>query len=412
MNIERLTLPNGLRVIHHRDQSAAMAAVNVLYDVGARDESAEMTGIAHLFEHLMFGGSVNIPDFDAPLESAGGTSNAWTGNDFTNFYDILPAHNIETAFWLESDRMISPSLTEESVAVQKNVVIEEFKQTSLNRPYGDTMHHLRAMAYKVHPYRWPVIGISPEQIAAVTPEDARRFFMSHYGPSTAVLSVSGNVDTDRVFRLAEKWFGDIPGRVTVPRKLPAEPDQTEARRLTVTADVPATTLTIAYKMSGRNAPQYPAADILTDILASGRSSYFYRDLLLKTGLFTEIDASILGCEDPGLLLINARLTGDDDRTVADAEKVITDNLERIVRDGIPERRLQRALNRYESNLTFSNISVDARTAAIAMAEMQGEHPDENLRRYRRLTADDINRAAADIFRPEKSSTLLYKPLRS
>lgn len=412
MNIERLTLPNGLRVVHHRDQSTAMAAVNILYDVGARDESPEMTGIAHLFEHLMFGGSVNIPDFDSQLEAAGGSSNAWTGNDFTNFYDILPAHNIETAFWLESDRMISPSLTGESVAVQKNVVIEEFKQTSLNRPYGDTMHHLRAMAYKVHPYRWPVIGITPDHIAAVTPEDARRFFMSHYGPSSAVLAVSGNVDSDRVFRLAEKWFGDIPERIPEPRNLPAEPEQTEARHAIVTADVPATALTIAYKMSGRNASEYPAADILTDILASGRSSFFYRDLLLKTGLFTEIDASILGCEDPGLLLINARLTGSDDRTVAEAGNVIADELGSIVRNGISERRLQRALNRYESNLTFSNISVEARAAAMAMAEMQGEHPDDNLRRYRRLTVDDINKAAANIFRPERSSTLLYKPLRS
>lgn len=412
MNIERLTLPNGLRVVHHRDQSTAMAAVNILYDVGARDESPEMTGIAHLFEHLMFGGSVNIPDFDSQLEAAGGSSNAWTGNDFTNFYDILPAHNIETAFWLESDRMISPSLTEESVAVQKNVVIEEFKQTSLNRPYGDTMHHLRSMAYKVHPYRWPVIGITPDHIAAVTPEDARRFFMSHYGPSSAVLAVSGNVDSDRVFRLAEKWFGDIPKRTPEPRNLPAEPEQTEARHAIVTADVPATALTIAYKMSGRNAPEYPAADILTDILASGRSSFFYRDLLLKTGLFTEIDASILGCEDPGLLLINARLIGSDDRTVAEAGNVIADELGSIVRNGISERRLQRALNRYESNLTFSNISVEARAAAMAMAEMQGEHPDDNLRRYRRLTVDDINMAAANIFRPERSSTLLYKPLRS
>lgn len=409
MNVERLTLPNGLRIVHHRDTATAMVAVNVLYDVGARDEQPSMTGIAHLFEHLMFGGSINIPEFDTAIERAGGTDNAWTSNDFTNFYDVMPAQNAETAFWLESDRMLSPAFTEKGLEIQKNVVIEEFKQTCLNRPYGDTAHHLRRLAYTVHPYRWPVIGIDPSHIANVTLDDARNFFHTHYGPQNAILSVAGNITADETFKLAEKWFGDIPRREIATRNLPAEPRQNEARRLVVEGDVPATAITIGYKMGDRNSPHYRAADILTDILSSGRSSRFYRDLFLKTGLFTDIDASILGSEDAGLLLVTARLTDNDNDTLRRAEEAIASRLAEVVADGVTDFELQRALNRFESDNTFSNISYLSKATALAMAEIHREDINRHIETYRQLTVDRINTTAREILQPEQSSTIIYRP---
>ncbi len=409
MNVQRLTLPNGLRIVHHRDTTTAMVAVNVLYDVGARDEQPHQTGIAHLFEHLMFGGSVNIPDFDAAIENAGGIDNAWTSNDFTNFYDVVPAQNVETAFWLESDRMLSPAFTEKGLQVQKNVVIEEFKQTCLNRPYGDTWHHLRRLAYTEHPYRWPVIGIEPAHIAGITLDDARQFFNTHYSPSNAILAVSGNITAEETFRLAEKWFGDIPYREIAPRKLPAEPDQRESRRLEIEGDIPATSLTIGFKMGGYGSEFYRPADILTDIMSSGRSSRFYRNLLLKTGLFTDVDASILGSEDPGLLLVTARLTDNSTDTLRKAEKAIADELNTIVTDGITETELQRALNRFESENRFSNVSYLSKASALAMAELHGDDINRHIENYRAITADSINAAARTILRQELSSTLIYRP---
>ena len=317
ISFETLTLDNGLKIISNRDPNTAMAAVNVLYDTGSRDETRDLTGVAHLFEHVMFGGSAHVSDYSAAIEAAGGSDNAWTSNDYTNFYEVLPAVNIETAFWLESDRMLAPTLSEEVLDVQRRVVTEEFKQQCLNRPYGDLGHHLRRLLYdSAHPYSWPVIGLEPSHIARITRDDARRWFFSHYGPDNAVLAVSGNVDHDRVFALAEKWFGDIPRRGIARRSLP-DPGFPQADVVeTVTGAVPTTAVVIAFPMAPYGTRPYFAADTITDILSAGRSSRLYRDLIIGgDGLFSEVDASIAGSRHEGFLMLNGRLTDNTGRTV-------------------------------------------------------------------------------------------------
>lgn len=405
MKIERHTLSNGLRLIHHHDPDSAMVAVNVLYDVGARDESPEHTGLAHLFEHLMFGGSANVKDFDGELQRAGGVSNAWTSNDFTNFYDVLPAHNIETALHLESDRMLSPSLGHDALEVQRAVVLEEYKQTCTNRPYGMVMHHLRKLLYTRHPYRWPVIGISPDHIRDVSQQQVRRFFDTHYAPGTAIVSMSGNVTSDRFFTLAEKWFGDIEPRLTVSRNLPAEPLQTSPREASVEYGMPAPLLCLAYPMDRYGTEGYIAADLLTDILSNGSSSRFYRRLMLGTDLFTEVDASIAGCEDAGFLMITALL--NPGVSIAEAEKAIAREIENLLADGVTEHELERAKNKSESDRTFSMLKPGPRARELALACYHGEDIDTMPRRYRAITVDTVNDAAQRILAAEKYNKLIY-----
>lgn len=409
MEVSRFTLANGLRVVHNRDVSTAMVAVDVLYDVGARDESPEMTGLAHLFEHLMFGGSVNVPDFDGELQKAGGMSNAWTSNDFTNFYDVLPAHNVETAFWLESDRMLSLAFSERTLEVQRSVVIEEFKQQCLNRPYGDMDHHLRGLAYKVHPYRYPVIGKDFSHIERVTLDDVRDFFSSHYAPNNAVLSVSGNVDADTVVRLSEKWFGEIPYREVAKRDYSREPEQTAARELEVGGKVPLAAIAMAYPMEGYGTKQYVTADLLTDLLANGASSRFYRRLTMSGGLFAEADASIIGSEEPGLLLLNFKLHQSDDRSIAEAIEMVEREIEAIKHEPAAQRELTRAVNRMESAAMFANLNYLSKAQTMAMAEYHGEDVSRQIERYRELTPADIRKAAEEIFAPSRRSTLIYRP---
>lgn len=405
----RFELANGLRFVHNYDGNTAMVAVNVLYNVGARDESPELTGLAHLFEHLMFGGSVNIPDFDGAIERAGGKNNAWTSNDFTNFYDIVPAHNVETAFWLESDRMLSPSFSERSLEVQRSVVIEEFKQQCLNRPYGDMMHHLRGMVYTVHPYSWPVIGKTPEHIARVTRDDEKAFFFSHYAPDNAVIAVSGNITAEETRRLAEKWFGDIPRRDIAPRSYAAEPVQTAARIAEVSGHVPATDITIAYPMEGYGTKQYYCADLLTDIMANGESSIFYRELLMESDLFTSVDASILGSEEPGMLMLNMRLRENSAGNERRAIEAVNAKVEDIINRDFTQEHLTRAINRMESAMMFNNVSYLAKAQALAMCEYHGEDINGMIARYRDLSAADLRDAGREIFRPERANTLIYRP---
>lgn len=405
----RFELANGLRVVHNYDGNTAMVAVNVLYNVGARDEDSNLTGLAHLFEHLMFGGSVNIPDFDGAIERAGGRNNAWTSNDFTNFYDVVPAHNAETAFWLESDRMLSPSFSDRTLEVQRSVVTEEFKQQCLNRPYGDMSHHLRKMAYTVHPYGWPVIGKTPEHIAKVTQDDVRRFFFSHYAPNNAVVAVSGNITAEETRRLAGKWFGDIPRREIAPRDYPAEPEQHGARHAEASGHVPSTDITIAYPMEGYGTKQYYCADLLTDLMANGESSIFYRELLMESDLFTSVDASILGSEEPGLLMLNMRLRENGADNERRAIEAVNAKVKEIICRDFSAEHLTRAINRMESAMTFNNVSYLAKAQALAMCEFHGEDINEMITSYRRLTAADLRVAAMDIFRPERANTLIYRP---
>ena len=403
------TLPNGLRIVHNYDSATAMVALNVMYDVGARDENPELTGLAHLFEHLMFGGSVNIPDFDGAIENAGGMNNAWTSNDYTNFYDIVPAHNAETAFWVESDRMLALAFSDKALEVQRHVVIEEFKQTCLNRPYGDMSHHLRAMLYKVHPYRYPVIGKEISHIEKVTQDDVREFFYSHYAPNNAVLSVSGSITFEETIRLAEKWFGPIPQREISPRNYQSEPVQAEERWTEASGNVPQVAVVRAFKMPAYGEKNYIECDIITDLLASGRSSRFYRNLLMKTGLFTEVDASIIGSDEPGFMMFNAKLTGEDDASVEKSIEAMMGEAQKLIDGDVSEYELTRTINRFESNFLFSSMGFMAKAQSLANHEMHGEDINGIVERYRSVTTDDIARVAREIFNPRHTSTLVYRP---
>lgn len=405
------TLSNGLRVVHHYEPSTAMVAVDVLYDTGSRDESRELTGVAHLFEHLMFGGSVNIPDFDSEMESAGGVNNAWTSNDFTNFYDVVPAQNIETALRLESDRMLGLAFSEDALRVQRAVVIEEFKQQCLNRPYGDAMHHLRAMLYAPgYPYSWPVIGLSPDHIAKATNEDIRRIFYAHYAPNNAVLAVAGNISFERTCELVEKWFGDLPKRDIPPRHMPSPGFPSRNVRKTVKGNVPQTSIIIAYPMDGYGTLDYRTADVITDLLATGTSSRFYRNLILGSGgLFAEAEASIMGCEHEGFLMLNCRVTDENDEAVARAERMMLDEALRLTAKGeVSEYELERTLRRFETSFTLSNMGYVAKAQALSAAIIHGEDINETIALQRKVSLDDINRVARKTF-SSPSATLIYRP---
>lgn len=406
------TLSNGLRIVHSYDANTAMVAVNVLYNVGSRDESRHLTGIAHLFEHLMFGGSANVPSFDGALQAAGGKSNAWTGDDFTNFYETLPAANLDTALWLESDRMLAVDLSEHSLEVQRAVVIEEFKQQCLDRPYGDLMHHLRRIAYaESHPYSWPVIGLEPNHIARVTRADAVNWFEGHYAPGNAVLAISGHVDFDTACKAAEEWFADVPARPVAPRAA-VKPGFPEADIIeTVTGDVPYPLVVVAFPMSSYGTPEYFAADTITDLLAVGRSSRFRTGLVVGEGkgVLSEADASIIGCEMPGLLLLTARVADNDDALIARTRELLIEYARRLAEPGnLSERELRRCLNNFESNFRFSNMDYRSKATNLATAVMHGESLEHDLDVRLALTPADIRKAAADIFaRP--SATVVYRP---
>lgn len=408
-SIFRFTLPNGLRVIHGYDPSQAMAVVDVLYKVGSCDEHPDRTGMAHLFEHLMFGGSVNIENFDGELTDAGGQSNAWTSPDFTNFYDIVPAANIETALWLESDRMLSPAFSDKALEVQRQVVVEEFKQVCLNRPYGNSDHLLREMCYKVHPYGHPVIGKDFSHIEQVTQDRVRQWFAAHYAPNNAVLAVVGNVEPAQLRSLVEKWFGSIPARDITPRNCPAEPEPTEARVTETSGKVPHTAITMAFPIPAYGTPGYAAADAISDILSNGRSSRFYRRLLLPGEHFSEIDAAITGSEEPGLLVITAQLLNEGSEAEKKAIAAIRRVLDELAAEGPGERELERVKNTVESDRTFSLLPLVQRAQAYALAEMHREEPTAPMARYRALTTDDIREAARTLLRPERSRTLIYRP---
>lgn len=412
IEVTRHTLSNGLRIVHAYDPSTIMVAVNVMYNVGARDESVQRTGMAHLFEHLMFGGSVNVPAFDREVEVAGGMSNAWTSNDFTNFYIVLPAINAETAFWLESDRMLSPAFSERTLAVQKGVVIEEFKQTCLNRPYGDMSHYLRRMAFDSHPYSWPTIGLKTEHIRDVEMKDVKEFFFSHYAPNNAVLAVCGNITADETLRLAEKWFGTIPSRTIAPRRYPRLGAIDSPRHVEERGNVPQTALTVAFRMPGYGEDGYIECDQITDILASGHASRFYRNIMMADPLFTMADASILGSDEPGLLMLNARLTSDDDADITRATDRLISEASRIWSEGITDDELSRAHTRYESQHTFSMLSYLGKAQTLAQTEMQHDDINSLVSQYQAVTPQRLKDVAAGVISPDKAMTLVYRPVYS
>jgi len=407
IEFSRFELANGLRVLVHEDDTTPMAAVNVLYDVGARDESPDKTGFAHLFEHLMFGGSLNVPDFDDPIQLAGGENNAFTNNDMTNFYDTLPAQNIETAFWLESDRMLSLNFSDQVLDVQRKVVVEEFKETCLNEPYGDMMHLLSDMVYKHHPYRWPTIGLEPAHIEAANMPDVKQFFFRYYRPNNAILVVSGNVKTEQVRALAEKWFGDIPRGEAPVRNLPVEPEQTEFRQLTKEANVPVDAIYLAFRMVARSDPDFYIADLLSDILCTGPSSRLYRHLLKERQLFSGIDCFVSAFLDPGLFIIEGKPAKGV--TLEAAAAAIWEELEKLKIELIADNELQKIKNKAESNLIFSEMSALNKAINLAFFELMGD-PDlinKEAEIYQQISAADIQRVAQQMLRRENCSQLCY-----
>lgn len=408
--ISRCTLGNGLKVVHTYDGATPMVALNLLYNVGARDESPSLTGMAHLFEHLMFSGSVNVPNYSIALQQVGGQDNAWTSNDFTNFYCSLPAVNAEEAFRVESDRMLRLSLTEKSLDIQQSVVIEEFKQTCLNRPYGDAMHHLRALAYKTHPYRFPVIGKEPDHISRVTLPDLEEFYYTHYAPNNAVLAVTGNIPADEAFRLADKWFGPIERRTLRPRTYQPEAPFEQARYMEVHGRVPITMFMIAHPMAAANAPGYHEADMLTDLLSLGQSSLFQKNVMQRYPVFAHADASVIGSDEPGLLLITGMLTSDADADVAEAVRILEEEAARLTdAANISAAQLEKARNRYKYDSYMDNLTFLGKAQKLAMAEMQGIDPEAIPLLHDNISAGQIASTASWVLRPENSATLVYRP---
>ncbi len=407
VSFERFTLANGLKVLVHEDPTTPMAVVNILYDVGARDEHPDQTGFAHLFEHLMFGGSVNIPSYDEPLQRVGGENNAFTSNDITNYYITLPSVNLETAFWLESDRMLSLAFSEKSLEVQRNVVCEEFKQRYLNQPYGDVWLKLRPMAYKQHPYQWATIGKSLDHIENANIEDVKAFFNRHYNPSNAIMVVGGDVKLEEVKRLSEKWFGNIPAGEKLARLLPIEDDQTEERKETVHANVPLKAIYKVFHMPSRTEAGYYAADLISDILSRGNSSRLFRNLLKDQKLFSDINAYLTGSLDAGLFVVEGKPLPGISMEVAEA--AIWKELERISTELVPEAELTKVKNKMESTMVFSEMSLLDKAMNLAYFELLGDADllNSETQKYLDVSAEEIRTQAAHIFRKENSSTLYY-----
>jgi zinc protease len=420
IEFKRVILENGLRLLVHEDNSTPVVAVNLLYDVGSRDENPERTGFAHLFEHLMFSGSKNAKEFDAYIQQAGGESNAFTNTDMTNFYATVPAENLETLLWLESDRMLALNINAKSLNTQRKVVVEEFKETTLDEPYGDMWHHLSDMVYKKHPYRWPVIGLVPRHIEEATLTDVKDFFKKHYTPNNAILVVAGNLEkasslsggsggVEGVVQKVKKWFGDIPKGETPSRKLPKEPQQKKSLRKIVEANVPVESIYIAFRAPDRLDKNYYATDLLTDILSNGSSSRFYRRLLKEKRLFSEIDCSQTGSIDPGIILIEGKNT--EGVSLENAEAAIWAELEILKQELVSDIELQKLKNKIESQQAFGDAGALNKAMNLAYYELIGNANliNEEVEKYNIITVEDIRKAAQKIFRVENSSVLIYKP---
>jgi predicted Zn-dependent peptidase len=407
IHFERTKLANGLTVIVHEDKTTPMVAVDVCYNVGSRDEHPDRTGFAHLFEHLMFGGSKHISSYDEPLQKAGGDNNAYTSNDLTNYYLTVPKNNIETGFWLESDRMLELAFSKKSLDVQRNVVIEEFKQRQLNQPYGDVWPLIRQMAYKVHPYQWPTIGREISHIEKATMQQVKDFFFSHYAPDNAVLVVTGDVRFDEIVKLAERWFGPIPNRQVKPRNIPQEPEQTEIREQTVVRDVPNDALYLAWHMSDRLDPNYYAADLVSDVLSNGNSSRMYVNLVQKEKLFTELDAYLSGDYEPGLFVVSGKPS--DGISLEVARKAIERELDRMKQERISEYELEKVKNKVEANIVYGEMNYLTKAMNLATNEILDDAGliNSQVENYREVSSSKIQEVSQLIFRPENCSVLNY-----
>ena len=407
IQFEKFQLDNGLKVLVHQDTSTPMAVVNVLYNVGAKDEDPNKTGFAHLFEHLMFGGSVNIPVYDEPLQRAGGENNAYTTNDLTNYYCQIPAENIETAFWLESDRMLSLAFSKKSLEVQRKVVCEEFKEHYINKPYGDVWHKMRSLAYTQHPYRWMTIGASLAHVEEATMEDVKDFFFQFYRPNNAILVVTGNVETEQIKQLAQKWFGPIEAGKPYVRNLPKEPVQEKSRTMDVRADVPLDMLMMTWHMGGRFDEGYHATDLITEVLGGGTSARLYEQLIKVKQIFSSIDCYHFGTVDPGLLVIEGKLVKGISMTVA--EKAVLEEIEKIKNEILDAKELQKVINKTESVICFEDMSIMNRAHSLAYYELLGDADlmNKELSLYQRVTPIMIQQTAQEIFQENNRNTLYY-----
>ena len=407
IQFDRFELANGLKVLVHPDITTPMAVVNILYNVGAKDENPHKTGFAHLFEHLMFGGSVNIPEYDEPLQRAGGENNAYTTNDLTNYYCQLPAENIETAFWLESDRMLSLAFSPKSLEVQRKVVCEEFKEHYINKPYGDAWHKMRTLAYTKHPYQWMTIGASLEHVEQATMEDVKDFFFQFYRPNNAILVVTGNVKTEDIKALAEKWFGPIPAGKPYVRNLPQEPKQEKNRSIDVRADVPMDMLMMTWHMGGRFDASYHATDLLTEVLGGGASSRLYEQLIKVRQLFSSISCFHFGTIDPGLFVITGKLVKGI--TMSVAEKAVLEEVEKMKTELLDAKEVQKVINKTESMICFEDMSIMNRAQSLAFYELLGDAAlmNDELAKYQTVTPELIQSTAKTIFSEGNRNTLYY-----
>lgn len=411
INYSRFTLDNGLKVLVHEDRSTPLVAMNILYDVGSRDEDPEMTGLAHLFEHLMFGGSVNVPDYDLPLQMVGGDNNAFTNSDITNYYLTIPADNIETGFWLESDRMLELDFSQKNLDTQRSVVIEEFNQRYLNQPYGDTTLLLKPLAYKVHPYRWPTIGMDISHIEKVSLDQIKKFFFSHYAPNNAVLSITGNINLQKAKDLTLKWFGPIEKRKLQKRNIPQEPLQTESRILTVEKDVPSNALYKVWHIGPRMSHDFYTLDLITDLLAGGETGRLHTRLVREKKLFSEINAYITSDIDPGLIIMMGKLMKDVD--IQHAEESVNEVIESLKKEDGLKDEMEKVKNKFESSTVFSNTNILNKAINLSFYELLG-NPDQvnsEVADFRKVTLEMVTATAKKYFKPENCSTLYYKSTR-
>lgn len=405
------TLKNGLTILVNRDRASKLAAISILYKVGARNEQPTKTGFAHLFEHLMFRGTKSVPDFDIPVQMASGENNAFTNNDYTNFYITLPKENLSTALWLESDRMVNLDISEEACLTEKQVVIEEFKQRFLNQPYGDEQLLLRDLCYTTHPYRWSTIGISPQHIERATLDDIRSFYALHYRPSQAILAISADIDEDEMIRMATEYFEDIPDNGGVIAPVAREPKQTEARRLEVERDVPATDITIAFHMGDRLSRDFFLGDLASDLLAGGESSRLINRLVKERGLFSSVNAYILGSLDPGLFIIKGRLMPST--TEVEAEEALWGELRDLIDGNITDYELEKVKNKFEANMLMGEINVMNKAMNLCFYAMTGrlELINEEVNIFRSITREEIMDFSRRTFSRDNSSTLIYRAKR-
>jgi len=404
---QKFKLDNGLTVIHHFDNATQLCALNILYKVGSRNEDPHKTGFAHLFEHLMFGGSENVKEFDTQLQAAGGESNAFTSNDITNYYVTLPANNIETGFWLDSDRMLSLDFNQKSLDVQKNVVIEEFKERYLNQPYGDIWLKILPLAYKIHPYNWSTIGKEISHIENANLDQVKAFFNNYYSPDNAILVIAGNISFEETMRLCKKWFEPIPNRNAIINAYKQEPVQKEARKEHVYNDVPLDLIVMAYHMGGRQDSDYYDCDLLSDILGAGKSARFFNKLVKEKRLFSELDTYITGDADPGLFLIEGKLMkGVSFET---AEAAILEELEFIKNNPVNLNEFTKVQNKTETNVLFGDMSVLNRAMKLAFAEFLGDITlvDNEIAHYLSVTPESLMKVAKNMFQEQNCSTLYY-----